>query len=62
MKNNYPTEIEEDGPEILRKLAELHAHQDQLIRKARREVRFWMTAVIVLSVYVGWVLRALFFA
>ncbi len=62
MKNNFPTEADDDEPEIMRKLDELHAHNRKVHEAEMRRAWFLFSLICVVSVSSGWFLRALIFS
>lgn len=66
MKNNFPTEIDEDDngdeSEFVRKLRELEEHKQRIVRESIRRATFLIVLLATMSVSLGWMLRALIFS
>ena len=65
MKNNFPTEIDEDDngdeSEFVRKLRELEEHKRRIVRESMRRATLLIVLLATMSVSLGWMLRALIF-
>ena len=66
MKNNFPTEIDEDDngdeSEFVRKLRELEEHKRRIVRESMRRATLLIVLLATMSVSLGWMLRALIFS